>query len=268
MIHFLYWPDERDPRLPPEHLARQLAALADAGLVCSPLPVGVLSGEHALKGVPQGAAVVYRGPGLSCADYEQLTGAIKIVGARPFTTLEQYRAASRLSEWQPRLAEWTNPVEFVPDWRQLGAVLAKLPWPGAQVWSDTGPVLGTRGVLRPTDLADPLEAQALLDDLQCTLSPAELAAGLVLRPYDPAHDNVTLHYLVLKGTPHAPGEGVIPACVQRAAEVIDNPFFVVEVSGPTAALRIARIAEGQTAEVFGWPPQALAQLWQRATATD
>jgi hypothetical protein len=261
MLHFLYWPDRADPRLPPEHLARQLAALADAGFATSPLPDGVLNGQHALKGVPQGATVVYRGPLLSLDDYRQLVRAIVEVGAQPLTTADRYAAACRLSAWHPKLQSWCTPAEPVADWQQLPTALAKLPWPTAQLWSDFGPVLGTRGTVRPADMTDPAEVQALLDDVRQSLPPEVLSAGLYLRR--PAPREALRQFIALSGKPLAADGGEIPACVLRAAEQIDNPFFAIEVVDSAGdEPRIHRITDGQTAEIYGWTAERLANIWK------
>jgi len=261
MLHFLYWPDQSDPRLPPEHLARQMAALADAGFAATPLPDGVLAGHHALKGVPQGATVVYRGPRLSPHDYRQLVRAIGEVGAKPFATPDQYAAACRLSAWHPKLHAWCTSAEPVADWQQLSTALAKLPWPIAQLWSEYGPALGTRGTLRRDDMADPVEVQALLDDVRQSLPPEVLSAGLYLRP--PAPRDALRQFIALSGKPLAAGEEEIPACVVHAAKQIDNPFFVIEtldIAGDQP--RIHRITDGQIAEIFGWTAEKLANIWK------
>jgi len=127
MWHFLF-PNGSTPAAPDEMFADQHAALTAAGFTASICANSVLAGIKLLRGVPQGATVVYRGWMATAEEYGALVRAIEQAGAVPLTSPREYLTAHHLPNWYPLLAEFTPETRVFPTDADLIAELRALDW--------------------------------------------------------------------------------------------------------------------------------------------
>jgi hypothetical protein len=133
MIHFIFPTDSAEPACPEEMFADQWAALTNIGYTASLCSDAVLTGTKALKNVPAGCQVVYRGWMVKAEAYTVLVRAVERCGATPFISPKEYLATHYLPNWYPLLSDLTPETRVYPPDTDLVAELSTLNW-GAYFW--------------------------------------------------------------------------------------------------------------------------------------
>src|SRR5438876_10574804 len=101
MQHFVFPRDSAAPASPEEMFADQWAALTKAGFSASLCSDAVLAGTKALRNLPSGCQVVYRGWMVKGEEYAALVRAIERSGANAFISPQEYLATHHLPNWYP-----------------------------------------------------------------------------------------------------------------------------------------------------------------------
>ena len=114
MIHFLFPADSLDRQVPDEMFSGQAVALASRGFTTSVFSDSVLTGSKALKDIPAGSKVVYRGWMLNRERYTALVNAIEQAGATAFTGTQDYLSTHHLPNWYPLITDLTPETRVYP----------------------------------------------------------------------------------------------------------------------------------------------------------
>ena len=91
----------------------QWSALTRAGFSASLCSDAVLAGTKALRNVPPGSVVVYRGWMVKGEEYAALTKRIEECGAKAFTSPREYLATHHLPNWYPLLSDLTPETRVI-----------------------------------------------------------------------------------------------------------------------------------------------------------
>jgi hypothetical protein len=239
-VHFVFSPDEM--------FDDQRAALAAAGFGVSECSDAVPAGARALRDVPPGSTVVYRGWMLNAREYVNLVAAIEACGATPLTSPREYLLAHHLPNWYPLLAEFTPETRTFATDADIVAELRALDW-GLYFVKDYVKALKTgRGPI----LHDPAEAPELLALMREYRGTIE--GGVCVRRVEEFVPDTERRYFVLNGAPFGPDPNEpVPDIVRACAERVPCPFFSVDVARRTdGALRIVEIGDGQVSDLVGW----------------
>src|SRR3954451_15428251 len=94
--HFIFPASPLRPTTVDEMFADQFAAFANAGFSTSLCPDPVTQSGKALRNIPAGATVVYRGWMFNATEYQRLVHAIESAVAKPLTSAAAYLAAHHL----------------------------------------------------------------------------------------------------------------------------------------------------------------------------
>ncbi len=256
MHHFLF-PTGSTSDAPDETFADQYEAIQRIGCSVSLVSDRILMEVGSLQNVPIGSTVVYRGWMTTGDEYAALVRAIEHVDSVPLVTPSEYLSAHHLPNWYPLLKEFTPETAFFATDADLAAELRTLDW-GCYFIKDYVKSLKSR---RGSVVNDPAEAPAVVEELREYRGRIE--GGICVRRFEEFLPETERRYFVLKGAPHAPGNGVIPEPVRACAERIPSPFFSVDVARRSdGVMRIVEIGDGQVSDIVGWTADEFARLWR------
>jgi hypothetical protein len=262
MAHFLFPADGIHTRDVDRLFAEQASCLASAGHGVSVLPDEVLREGAKLRGIPQGAAVVYRGWMLKPSEYSALTEAIRRAGAQPFIEPKSYELTHYLPSWYPLLAEYTPETVVVSDVGGVAVAMASLGW-GEYFLKDYVKSLKVDGGSIVRTLADVERwAAAMLRYRD------ELEGGICIRRVESFLPETECRWFIRDGLPFAPQDRDVPAAVREAAERIDSLFFTVDIARTVGGEeRIVELGDGQVSDLVGWSAERFSEIWPIPAAT-
>ncbi len=256
MIHFLFPADPIKRQAPDEMFTGQADSLVSRGFTTSVFSDAVLAGTQALKNVPAGGAVVYRGWMLKAHEYEALVRAIEDAGATAFTNLREYLTAHHLPNWYPLLVDLTPETRVYPADADIVTELKALDW-GAYFLKDYVKSVKSR---RGSIVRDPMEAEAVLAEMREYRG--EIEGGICVRRVEDFVTDSERRYFVLNGVPHSADNSPIPPIVEQCAARIPSKFFSVDVvRRDDGEQRVVEIGDGQVSDLVGWSEEAFAVMW-------
>lgn len=256
MVHFLFPADGIHSREVDRHFAQQASCLASAGHGVSVLPDEVLREGAKLRGIPQGATVVYRGWMLKSSEYSALTESIHRTGAQSVTEPKAYELTHFLPNWYPLLAEYTPETVVVSDVAEVAAAMKTLGW-GEYFLKDYVKSLKVDGgsiVRTGADVEHWVEAMLRYRD--------ELEGGICVRRVEKFLPETECRWFVRDGLPFAPQDRDTPIPVREAAARIGSRFFTVDIARTVAGEeRIVEVGDGQVSDLVGWSAERFAEIW-------
>lgn len=257
-MHFLFPSDPIDARRCDELFEEQRVALKSAGFSSSLLPDAVLEGVAALRGLPEGATVVYRGWMITPTQYETLERAVMSAGAELLTSAAKYRLAHYLPNWQPMVAEFTPETCVFGVEDDLVEELRRLGWGRFFVKDYVKSLKTSTGAI----IESPEAITGLMSEMERFRG--EIEGGVCVRRVEDFLPETERRYFVIRGQTYASDEGeVVPEVVREAARRIDSPFFSVDVvERKDGVLRIVEIGDGQVSDLVGWTAERFAWIWQ------
>lgn len=254
--HFLFPADPLDPRAVDELFAPQRRALGEAGYSTSLCPDAVIDDGAALRGVPAGATVVYRGWMLNAARYERLAEAVARTGAAPLTSPAAYLAAHHLPNWYPLVAELTPETHVLPPGADAEAELRALGWDTFFVKDYVKSLKTSLGSV----VRDPARIGKVAAEMERFRG--EIEGGLCVRRVEPFVPESERRYFVLEGRAFSADGGAVPELVREVAGRIPSPFFSADVVlREDGAMRLVEVGDGQVSDLVGWSAEAFAAMW-------
>lgn len=255
-LHFLVSEHPLRKSVPDPQFEDQKAALETAGFSASCIGEGTLRDGRALRGIPSGKPVVYRGWMVKPAEYQLMADEVAAAGASMLTSPEAYLAAHYLPRWYDALADLTPETVVVPAETDLVAELKKLSWPGGYFLKDFVKSLkAPPGAIAATPEMAPAIVAAMKDYR------GEIEGGLCVRRVEAFVANSERRYFVLNG--RACGPRPIPTIIQAVSERIRSPFFSVDVAERAdGVLRIVEVGDGQVSDLVGWTVERFVELWK------
>jgi hypothetical protein len=241
-----------------EMFADQLAAVEGAGYSASLCPDSVIKDGTALRNVPAGATVVYRGWMLNATEYERLVRAIGAASAVPLTSTQAYLAAHHLPNWYPLIEEFTPETRVLAldaDWE---SELRALGWEAFFIKDYVKSLKTSRGSI----VRDPSEIGAVVAEMKKFRG--EIEGGVCVRRVEAFVTESERRYFVLAGKAFAPDGQRVPELVEKVASRIASPFFSVDVIlRDDGVLRVVEVGDGQVSDLVGWSAGAFVSMWWR-----
>lgn len=257
-MHFLFPAHPLDPRAVDSSFAEQREAFRAAGFTTSLVPDGVVDRGDALRNVPAGRTVVYRGWMLNAAQYDRLAAAIDAAGGTPLTLPDQYLAAHHLPRWYPLLADLTPATKVFPPDADLEKELRLNGWREFFI-KDFVKSLKTSAGSR---VRDPSHAARVAEEMRRYRG--EIEGGFCVREVEDFVDGAETRYFVLRGRAYAADAGAaIPPIVERVAERIASPFYSVDITQRRDGTpRVVEIGDGQVSDPVGWAVERFVEIWE------
>jgi hypothetical protein len=257
MIHFIMPPDGLEPRKVDEVFRPQAELLRLRGYTVTLVPDDVFRDDDSpLRGLPQGACVVYRGWMVRLQEYDRLEIAVVGADAKLLTEPSNYALTHHLPNWYPLLAEYTAETVSIRTADELVPMMEQLGW-GSYFLKDYVKSLKVAGgsiVRNSADASRWLEKMIEYRD--------EFEGGICIRRVESFLPESEIRFFILNGTPHSPDERPIPGPVYAAAERIMSRFFTVDIATTTAnQTRIVELGDGQVSDLVGWTPERFAEIW-------
>ena len=241
MLHFIFPADPLNSRAVDEYFEPQRAAVLDRSYSTSLVADSVLAGGGGLRGIPEGALVVYRGWMITAAQYERLEGAVRAAGGRPLTTLHQYLATHHLPNWYPLVREFTPETRVFAENADLPSALRALGWQAFFV-KDYVKSLKTSVGSRIADSDEIGRVVAEMRKYRC-----EIEGGICVRQVEDLVTSTERRYFVLRGQPSASDSTApIPEAVHAAAARVRSPFFSVDVVTPSLSISVVTSSKRYT----------------------
>lgn len=259
----VYPADYFRPFLPDATFRAESEAFAERGVKIFTLD------RSGLRPQPQsGQRYLYRGWMLSLTQYRQLYADWSRAGVLPLITPEDYALCHYLPNWYPLLQAWTPETHRIAFDEDLPTFLAALQ---AEGWSEfflkddvkslkTG--LGSR-------LNSPEQGARWLQEMR-QFRP-ELEGGICIRRVEDWLPETEERWFVWQGQPFGPKcdsgqlkspEAILlPDPVKAACEVINSPFFAVDVvQNKAGQWRLVELGDGQVSDLVGWLPEHFVEL--------
>jgi len=256
-LHFLFPSHPLTPRVPDDLFQGQANALAAAGFSTSLAPEEVFTEGARLRGILQGASVVYRGWMLDARQYAVLANAIEKAGAVPFISQPEYLAAHHLPNWFPLIPELTPETRVFADDSDLVGELKALGWAAFFIKDYVKSLKTSVGSV----IDKPKQIERVVEEMRAFRG--EIEGGICVRRVEEFLPETEKRFFVLNGRPFAADDSLpIPEAVQVCARVIPSKFFSVDVVARSdGELRVVEIGDGQVSDLVGWSPDAFARIW-------
>lgn len=256
--HFIMPPDSLEPRQVDAVFRPQADCLRQYQYETSLVPDAVFREGVALRGIPEGSTVVYRGWMLKVHEYRELDKAICRAGAQLLTDPEAYALTHHLPKWYANLAEFTPETVMIEQVDELVPTLRRLAW-GSYFLKDFVKSLKVAGGSIVRSEADASRWLGKMIEYR-----DELEGGICIRRVESFIPESECRYFVLNGVPYAPDHRPIPDPVHIAAERIISPFFTVDIArNADDQCRIVELGDGQVSDLVGWSPDRFAKIWLR-----
>lgn len=255
-IHFLFPADALNANSVEELFAEQAQQLNEAGFTTSLMTDAVVDDGAALRRIPRGATVVYRGWMLKAAQYAKLVAAIEQAEARPFTRLDEYLATHHLPNWYPRIAAFTPETRIFPPDIDLETALRSLAWDAYFIKDYVKSLKTSMGSL----VKNPADAGRVVKEMREFRG--EIEGGLCVRRYVTFQAAAERRYFVLNGCPFGSDHLPMPSIVAEVAARIHSPFFSVDIAPlEDGTWNVVEVGDGQVTDLVGWSPQAFVRMW-------
>jgi len=255
--HFVFPADPLEPRAVDSYFAAQRDAFVASDFTTSLVSDATFESGAALRGVPAGAIVVYRGWMIDERQYRNFAAAVERAGAVLLTSPEKYLLAHHLPNWYPLLANLTPETIFFPADADLSTELRNVGWPSFFIKDWVKSLKTSAGSM----IADPTEAQRVVDDMRKFRGTIE--GGICVRRVERFRPDSERRSFVIDRQPFAPAGAEAPSIVHDVASRIDHPFFSVDVAlNEEGALRVVEIGDGQVSDPVGWSVDDFVALWR------
>jgi hypothetical protein len=260
-MHFLFPSDPLSDGRCDEMFEEQRVALQAAGFATSLIPDAVFDGGGRLRGVNEGAMVVYRGWMVTPSQYDALEAAVTGAGAALLTRGEQYRFTHYLPNWYPLVADLTPETHVFDVDEDLVSGLRRLGWPRFFVKDYVKSLKTSTGAI----IDSPKAITTLLEEM--ARFRGEIEGGVCVRRVEEFLPETERRYFVIQGRPHASVEGAaMPNIVEEVARRIGSPFFSVDVTRRRdGEMRVVEIGDGQVSDLVGWSPESFAEVWRKSS---
>jgi len=262
MKHFVFPASPLNWRVIDEEFEEQSAALRAAGF-----QTRVLSIEGDVTRLsdilPEKAVTVWRGWMLSAREYAMYVSSVKMSGAEPLVSQEQYYAAHHLPNWYPLVESLTPSTLIFPGGDLQGWKLTVAnTWSRIQV-KDYVKSLKTKG---GSVIGSAEELPQVLEYMQQYRG--EIEGGVCLRHYEEFQPGSEKRYFVINKRFYGQEEAFdtrAMSILARVARDIPSPFFSVDIAQRTdGQCRIVEIGDGQVSDLVGWTPERFAEIWKRS----
>lgn len=204
-----------------------------------------------------GETVFYRGWMMTPQEYAELAQRVIQVGARMFTTPEQYVAAHYLPNWYPLIPDLTPETVCFTELEGIQDKLKKLGWDGFFVKDFVKSL--------KTSLGSRLEHADAIDVLMAEMEKfrGRIEGGLCVRRLEDFRPETEQRFFVLSGVPHSPIGEAVPELVRLVAEKVHLPFYSVDIIQRTDGVwRVVEIGDGQVSDLIGWDTETFVNVWK------
>lgn len=259
-VHFLFSADGLRPTKVEREFADQAAALRELGASVSVVTDDAIAGHAALRNVPEGMTVIYRGWMLTPRDYTAFVEQIESAQASAFTSPAQYQATHHLPNWYSKISDLTPETVVLPPDADLVYELKQLGWDRFFIKDYVKSLKTTRGSI----VDDPTEAEELAKLMVAYRG--EIEGGYCVRRVEFFRLNSEKRYFVVRGMPYCSDVAdTIPELVHEVVGRINSLFFSIDVvEREDGELRVVELGDGQVSDLVGWSPTRFASLWTDA----
>lgn len=247
-IQLLYPNDPFAARQPDEMYVQEYQAARASGLSVSLYShENLLAGEHPLKSVLlPNVPVVLRGWMLPIETYALLFQFIEKAGAPALVRPDAYWKCHWLNGWYSSLQTYTPDTVFADDGADYAAVVARKDWAAYFVKDQVKSLSTGRGSV----CHSPHEIGEVVEGIRHYRG--QLEGSVVIRELEAFVPGSEERHFVFQERPFS-RRGAVPEPVQRAASLIDSPFFSVDtVRHEDGRLRIVELGDGQVSDRKDW----------------
>jgi hypothetical protein len=252
---FVYPADYFHPQRPDSLFQAEAAALTEQGL-----GVYAWNGGRFTPTVPVGLRPLYRGWMLSLAEYQALYANWAQQGVLPLTSPEHYALTHYLPNWYSLLKDWTPETVRVKFPEELTDTLSSLEWPAYFLKDDVKSLKAGGGSL----LHSAADGERWLREMKHFRG--QIEGGICIRRVEAWLPETEQRWFVWQGQAFGPdASAIVPEPVQVATELIDSPFFSVDIVKTQAGQwRIVELGDGQVSDLVGWEPSLFAAVFSSA----
>ncbi len=205
------------------------------------------SGEfHPHPKILMGEPILYRGWMLNAQRYQNLVAQIEQRGGIPLTSPAHYRRCHHLPGWYSQCALYTAETHFFDADDHLAANVKALGWDNYFVkdfvksnTADQGSI--AQSVTKVLEIVE-----------QIATYRGEIEGGVAIRRVEHYRPDTERRYFVVRGVAFAQS-GAVPKLVQEIAQIIDAPFYSVDIIENSAGeLRLVELGDGQVSDKKNW----------------
>jgi hypothetical protein len=259
-MRILYPSDPLNAKAPDEDYREEYEAVSTVGIACSLFSLedfqsGTFRPRPALD---EGETVLYRGWMLTPDGYRALSQSVAARGANTWTSPEAYERCHYLPRWYELCKEFTPETIFLARDADFSRELSGLNWPGYFVKDYVKSLTTARGSIarNPDEVS---EIVALIERYR-----GQVEGGVCVRRLEALRPETEERFFVLAGEPHS-RDGLVPGLVGAIAQVIDSPFYSVDVcASASGGLRLIELGDGQVSDRKQWSAERFAELLAEA----
>ncbi|NJM75840.1 MAG: ATP-grasp domain-containing protein [Acaryochloridaceae cyanobacterium RU_4_10] len=220
-----------------------------AGYQCSLFDFDALTFEefNPRPKIQPGERVLYRGWMLNSHGYKTLATQIERKGGIPITSYADYLRCHHLPGWYQQCVDFTAETYFLEADETLETKIQALGWERYFVKDFVKSNTAGGGSIANS----PSEVRHIVD--QIATYRGEIEGGVAIRRVENYLLNTEFRYFVVRGLPYS-HDGEIPTLVKEIANIIDAPFYSVDVAENLAGeLRLVELGDGQVSDKKTWP---------------
>jgi ATP-grasp domain, R2K clade family 3 len=248
-MRVLYPENPLDKTQADEPYHEEFTIVRNAGYQCSLFDFDALTSEafNPCPKIQPGERVLYRGWMLNSHGYETLVAQIEGKGGIPITSHADYLRCHHLPGWYQQCINFTADTYFFEADEKLETKVQELGWNRYFVKDFVKSNTARGGSIANS----PSEVRHIVE--QIATYRGEVEGGIAIRRVESYLSNTERRYFVVRGLPYSPN-GKIPALVKEIANIIDAPFYSIDVVENSAGeLRLVELGDGQVSDKKAWP---------------
>jgi hypothetical protein len=248
-MRILYPKNPLTPNQADEPYQEEFMTVSAAGYACSLFDFDALTFDEfkPRPGIQAGEPVLYRGWMLNPEGYHILVKHIERKGGKPITSDRDYLRCHHLPGWYDQCCQFTAETHFLTMGRDLVNKVEALGWKQYFVKDFVKSNTAELGSIANS----PSEVEQILG--QIATYRGEIEGGVAVRRVENYRTGTEKRYFVVHGIPYA-ADGSIPTLVQNIADIIDAPFYSVDVvENSLGELRLVELGDGQVSDRKTWP---------------
>lgn len=256
-MQLIYPSDYFNPAKADETFEQEFTCARQNGLTCV-----LLSSEHASMGkykfshnFEPDVPVIWRGWMLSPEEYQQLHRAVSLSGGQMLESFDDYIRCHYITGWYEICQKYTPETVLVSADADFDMLTDQLKWPCYFVKDYVKSLTTSRGSVAVN--AD--EIREVLKSIEHFRGKIE--GGVSLRRFENLVPESERRYFSLNGKVFS-ADGIIPEVVIEIAQLIDAPFFSIDmVENVAGQLRLIEIGDGQVSDIKEWPVERFVRMF-------